>query len=126
MKRFNFHRIGLGHILRDPGVVSQVGENSAEGDKHVWDTNMADVLLLLNTNNGRCDVEGNPRHVCYISLWHKINYFRGNHRVREKFSYPLVPRTSTLLNLSKIQEFLSKMFCHVPKPSGGSGAHKNK
>ena len=60
---------------------------------------MADVLLLLNTNNGRCDVEGNPRHVCYISLWHKINYFRGNHRVREKFSYPLVPRTSTLLNL---------------------------
>ena len=108
-------------------MVSQVGENSAKGDEHVWDTNMADVLLLLNTNNGRCDVEGNPRHVCCVSFWHKINYFRGNHRVREKFSYPLVPRTSTLLNLVVqnprvlVQNVLS---CSYAKWT--SGAHKNK
>ena len=68
-----------------------------------------------------------PRHVCCISFWHKISYFRGNHRVRENFSYPLVPRTSTLLNLVVqnprvlVQNVLS---CSYAKWT--SGAHKNK
>ena len=54
---------------------------------------------------------------------YRVDLFLGNpksksfnifviNRVREKFSYPLVPW------LSKTQEFLSKMFCQVPKPNG--------
>ena len=40
------------------------------------------------------------------------------------FFFPLVLQRSAILNLlSKIQEFLSKKFCQVPKPSG---THKNK